>query len=73
MARRVSTRGDRVVTGANGKKYRYPRNGIGLLPAYIRKKVRLMNQFGYEIETDFFEGCTSEIQVDQRARNVLLG
>ena len=74
MARFVSTRGDRIVTGVNGKKYVYPKDEVVNLPTYIREKVKLMHQFGYgKITTEFFQGCTSEIQVDQRAHNVLLG
>ena len=43
MARFVSTRGDRIITGVNGKKYVYPKDEVVNLPTYIREKVKLMH------------------------------
>ena len=73
VTRYVNTRGDRIMP-ATGKKYTYPKDEVVSLPTYIREKVKLMHDFGYRtITKEFFSGCTSEIQVDQRAHNVLLG
>lgn len=42
------------------------------LPQYIKKKVKLLHDFGYtKITKEFFAGCTSEIHVDNRAHSVI--
>lgn len=44
------------------------------LPQYIKKKVKLLHEFGFrKITKEFFNGCKNEIQVDQRAHVLLQG
>ena len=43
------------------------------VPSYIKRKVKIMNQLGYKISADFFIGCVNEIQVDNRARDIIFG
>ena len=43
------------------------------LPQYKKQKVKIMKQLGHIVPTDFFNGCTNEIQVDNRARAIIFG
>lgn len=43
------------------------------LPQYKKQKMKIMKQLGYIIPTDFFDSCTNEIQVDNRARAIIFG
>ena len=42
------------------------------LPQYIKRKVKILHDFGYtKITKEFFNGCRSETHVDNRARSVI--
>ena len=42
------------------------------LSSYIKKKVKFLEQFCIYVSTEFFNGCQSEIAVDNRARDMIL-
>lgn len=42
------------------------------LSEYIEEKVNLLAEFCIYVTTEFFNGCRSEIAVDNRARDVIL-
>lgn len=43
------------------------------LPEYIREKVKILHQLGcYRVTKGDFATCTSEVQVDNKARDIIL-
>lgn len=44
------------------------------LPDYITEKVNVLHELGYGYVTEnIFNGCTNEIQVDNRAHTIIFG
>ena len=72
MGRAVST--GQIMSMSPYKGYLMPDEEEISLPKYIKKKVKLMHEFGFrKITKEFFDGCMNEIQVDQRAHVMLVG
>ena len=43
------------------------------LPEYIREKVKVLHQLGcYRVTKGDFATCTSEVQVDNKARSIIM-
>lgn len=73
MNRRVVTCGQILSANPNVQRDGFFIEPKLSLPKYIKEKVKVLHQLGcYRVTKEDFATCTSEVQVDNKARSIIM-